>query len=198
MTVVKERRESRIPPCKIDNELLKSLTSIMEETGPILYRLNAETKVVETNKVNEINTIPQDTKSIELTAAEREEDMEDMVDMEDMGRYTLRHRSDANYCQIKFNLQNTYFSSYLGNVIMVEGTNPTWVTGIKQRIDDCLNRKRLGYYWLFKSSSLPLYIMSFVPSLFLIIGYYLEHVSKPYLKPSSPLHHGQARKSLDG
>lgn len=140
MVRIREKRSVKIPPTKIDKELLAKVGQILRTECPkdseISIKLYADSRDIETEDVKEIPNIdiPSDAYLIEMMTGH-------------LYKGILPNTSEVseNSIQIKIDFGRTQDSK-----IRIIGKNPTWVRGVTEGLLEAFKKKKLGYSFIAK------------------------------------------------
>lgn len=164
MVRIREKRSVKIPPTKIDKELLGDIGQILKAERPqkseISIKLYADSRDIETEDVKETANmdIPSDTYLIEMMT----------------GHLYLSILADTsevseNSIQVKIDLGRPQDSK-----IRIIGKKSTWVRGVTEGLLEAFKKKKLGYSFIAKHDTVRR-IMSWLSSALLAVasGYIL-------------------------
>lgn len=151
MVKITDKRTEKIQPTKIDNDLLFSVSRIMQEACPEGFKvsvvINSDSKDIETETNEELREqeIPADTYFVHLS-----------IDNESVA-VPWENPVDITI-DTKFPEKNSR--------IRVRGNDPTWVLGVSERLVSEFNKKKLGYRHLAKYENLRFTISILLAGLF--------------------------------
>lgn len=125
MSVITEIREFRIPPCKIDKELVAKLGKVLEsdktfENEKIHYSLNARSRKIESDEYGKFTAAdwPGDIEEIKIEAADYPHPV--VIDID------FKFMSDSK--------------------VSISSGDATWTDGISRQLEKVFNERKLGYH----------------------------------------------------
>lgn len=125
MPVITEIRQFKIPPCKIDKDLIGSLGKILEsdevcKQEEILYSLDSGSRKIESTRCNEFAAAewPNEARSITITVGE--------------------HYPGLVLIDIDFK----YMSQ---SKVKVSSSDATWANGLSKRLEEVFDQRKPGY-----------------------------------------------------
>lgn len=153
LSEIVEKRSVKIPPCKIEKDLIREIGELLESQEPcenrLRYSLDTRSKDMKSRRVKDFVEAEWglDINGIVIKA---EYTISDIVD----GKQEEIPEVEVN---INFRYRSGYFS--------VSGKDATWVNGIANQVEQIFDKYKLKYYqvksnWLIK---LPLIIATSLP-----------------------------------
>ena len=125
MSVITEIKEFRIPPCKIDKELVAKLGKVLEsdkafENEKIHYSLNARSRKIESDEYGKFTAAdwPRDIEEIKIEAGEYPHPV--VIDID------FKFMSESK--------------------VSISSGDATWADGISRQLENVFNERRLGYH----------------------------------------------------
>lgn len=163
MSRIVEKRIFKLPPCRVEKDLVSEIGQILEsdrlakEYTPE-YSLKSSSKDIESTKIDTFISTEWPT---------------------DINRITL-HIGEYDNPKIEVCID---FKSLWNANATVAGDNPTWTDGVSRQLEKVFEKRRLGYHSIHEKRYLKalLIILTWIP-MALAITYPLYPIIKPHLK----------------
>jgi len=167
MVKISEKRTIKIPPTKIDGNLLFNVGKILKDECPKQYeisiRINADSRDIETGNYEELKDleIPADTYKIVMET---------------------RSEIEMNPTDFPIRIEIDTVIPKKNSKIQVKGENATWVQGVGERIFRAFEKNKLLHRHIAKFENVRL-VMSIITSalLSLAVGFAIWYCSKEFV-----------------
>lgn len=202
MSEITEKRTFKVPPCKIDKNLINELGQILEEQSPIIYDEIKKMMIRERSDSTYYKKHPDEIKS-DLDSAIYEWEYEPKYELvapsriiksakvdgftsdewpSDAERITLSVGGGKSSREIETNIYMERWRTS-NSQVSVSGKDSTWVNGIADRLETTFKSRIVGYHLIVERFSLRI-LISIVTwiSIAFAIAYPLFPVLKPFLK----------------